>query len=648
MRNIILKYTLKIGLLVAIAIISLILIYYKVTSNKEVTIKEDILIHQNKLEEKFLNKTDYSFEEPKVILNPYEISPLTALIIFETKDSATITITVKGKDENTDITNTFTPAKKHIIPIYGLYADTNNEVIIQNGKKKKTVHIQTGKLPQDLVLPTEIEKNEEELNNDLYFVTPSSTGYTTAYDQNGDVRWYLTENFIWDIKRLANGNLLLSTNRLVNPPYYMTGLSEMNLLGKIYYEYSLPGGYHHDVFEMENGNLLVASDHFEDETVEDYIVEIDRKNGEIIKEIDLKKILPIDSGNNIYTTDYDWFHNNSIWYDKNTNSVTLSGRHKDAVININYDTLELNWILGDKSGWDKKYHKYFFERESDETEWQWAQHAAMVLPNGNIFLFDNGNNRSKTEKKAVPAKDNYSRGVIYDINTDSMKINQVWQYGKELGSDFYSPYISDVDYLENNHYIIHSGGTSYKNNEVQNDPAGLTEVDELKSTTVEIKDNEKIFKMTLPTNTYRVEKMSLYADDEFKTGKGVRFGDLGSTEPTTNHSILLFTKKIDKEYKKHNITITKEIDRLVVNGTFKKSDKVEIILDNVFDKKTYNMIISKKPYTALCVDLFNEEEKKNGINVTKYINDKELSGRYYIYIKINKKIYNTKQYVEFR
>ena len=31
-----------------------------------------------------------------------------------------------------------------------------------------------------------------------------------------------------------------------------------------------------------------------------------------------------------------------------------------------------------------------------------------------------------------------------------MTIEQVWQYGKERGSEFYSPYISDVDYLDSN------------------------------------------------------------------------------------------------------------------------------------------------------------------------------------------------------
>ena len=42
----------------------------------------------------------------------------------------------KGKDENSTITNTFSPRKVHILPIYGLYADTDNEVIIKYGKKE--------------------------------------------------------------------------------------------------------------------------------------------------------------------------------------------------------------------------------------------------------------------------------------------------------------------------------------------------------------------------------------------------------------------------------------------------------------------------------------------------------------------------------
>ena len=75
------------------------------------------------------------------------------------------------------------------------------------------------------------------------------------------------------------------------------------------------------------------------------------------KTIDLKEILPTDQGGNQMTTDYDWFHNNAVWYDRETNSITLSGRHKDAVVNIDYNSLEINWMIGSPDGWSKKISK---------------------------------------------------------------------------------------------------------------------------------------------------------------------------------------------------------------------------------------------------------------------------------------------------
>lgn len=637
----------KMIILIALACICSILIYYKVDKAKPAKFQEDLIAKQEKLENKFLEKTNYTMEHPNIILDPYDISPLTALVIFETSDLTAPEVTVKGKDENTTFTKTFTPSKKHILPIYGLYPDTNNEVTIECNGKKNVFYIKTDPLPEDFALPTKVISNKEELGNELYFVTPSSDGYVAAYDVNGDVRWYLNESFTWDIKRLNNGNILLSSNRLINPPYYMTGLMEMDLLGKVYYEYTLPGGYHHDVFELENGNFIVASDNFENGTVEDYIVEMDRKTGEIVKTIDLTKILPQDEGRNVNATDYDWFHNNSVWYDAATNSLTLSGRHQDAVVNLDYSTNEINWIVGSKEGWSKEMQKYFFEPD-ENTEFQWSQHAAMILPNGNLFVFDNGNNRSKTAENAVSAENNYSRGVIYQLDKENKMIHQAWQYGKERGSEFYSPYISDVDYLNDRHYLIHSGGISKtEDGKPNNEPAGLQKAGSMNSITTEVKDDEVIFEMQLPGNFYRAEKMSLYANNVFKTGKGTTLGSMGETKASGKQTLCLINKSINDTYKSHDIKIVKEKDRLAVTGTFKKSDKVEIILDNTFNKKVYDMIISKKPYTAMCVDIFNEEEKENGISVTKYINDEGLKGKFYIYLKINGTVYDTDLYVTY-
>lgn len=601
-----------------------------------------------KQNEKDYNTEGYTIDNPNVVLNPYDISPLSALVLFETEQEETVKVTIKGKDALTTYTHTFEAAKKHFLPIYGLYADKENEVVISYGKVSKTIKIKTDKLPDDISLPTSVVKDASKLTNDLYFYTPSSSGYTAAYDVNGDVRWYLTINSIWEVNRLQNGHLLLSTERLINSPYYMTGLYEMDMLGKIYTEYSLEGGYHHDYYEMGNGNLIVASDNFANgKTVEDYVVELDRKTGKIVKTWDISSILNHEDGKSENWSEYDWFHNNAVWYDKKTNSITLSGRHQDAVINISYDDGSLNWIIGDNTNWSEDYQKYFFTPKGKNFEWQWSQHAAMITPEGYVFLFDNGNNKSKIESKYVDASKSYSRGVMYKIDTENMTIEQVYEYGKERGSSFYSPYISDVDYLASNHYIVHSGGIVYVDGKNSNQPAGFSNNASLVSDTVELLNNKVIFEMKFATNNYRVEKMSLYAENEkYSNDKAVRLGSLGKTEiAKKSFNLNLFVQDIDDDYNNKEISITEEVDRFVFKGKFKRGTKVNLILYHDLTYTYYNVPVSKKPYTALCVDIFTEKEQQEGITVTKYINKEGLKeGTYQFLVEIDGKIYNTGRY----
>ena len=220
------------------------------SSNKiELKSTSSLVAKQERIDKSFDTK-GYTIDKPSVILDPYKVSPLTALILFETKSKVSPKVTIMGHDELTTYTHIFSKEKKHYLSIYGLYADSDNEVVIEyneDGKDvRKVIKIRTNKLPDDFIYPTSINKDSSKLNHDLYFFTPSSKGYTCAYDVNGDVRWYLTQNALWNNTRLKNGHMLVSTERLINSPYYMTGLYEIDLLGKIYNEYSLKGGYHHD------------------------------------------------------------------------------------------------------------------------------------------------------------------------------------------------------------------------------------------------------------------------------------------------------------------------------------------------------------------------------------------------------------------
>ncbi|QQR91403.1 MAG: aryl-sulfate sulfotransferase [Myxococcales bacterium] len=85
-------------------------------------------------------------------------------------------------------------------------------------------------------------------------------------------------------------------------------------------------------------------------------------------------------------------------------------------------------------------------------------HAAMVLENGHLFLFDNGLNRNFG---APMSSGSYSRAVEYEVTPDSSDgfggtVKQVWQYRLSVEADWYgfSPIVSDVDELANGHRLI--------------------------------------------------------------------------------------------------------------------------------------------------------------------------------------------------
>lgn len=719
--------------------------------NTELLATTKSLVSEQKNYEKDFTSAGHTIKNPRIILNPYQNSPLTALIIFETDDEVSPTVTIPGKDAKTTLSHQFVKSKKHFLPIYGLYPNSVNKikityetsaktessqndqsiarsgnVVSQDSPAKKleqyesesplptpnikdspeyqdflrkidstknpsdyqkdregygqfapinqtlnnqlesedsttnsgivaTIErefkIKTDALPDNIPAATVTKADKSALDSSLYFYSPATKNNSmVAYDLNGDIRWYLKDTAaLWENAKLSNGHLLVSTERLINPPYYMTGLYEIDLLGKIYAEYSLPGGYHHDYFELQNGNLLVASNNFtkQNNTVEDYVVELDRKTGQIIKKVDLKQILKTEDGKSENWSSYDWFHNNSIYFDQSSNSLILSGRHQDAVVSLNYQTSEINWILGDPTNWSEEYQKYFLKPVGSNFEYQWSQHAAKITPEGYLFLFDNGNNKSKNPKNYVSANHSYSRGVLYEINNETKTVRQLWQYGKERGSNFYSPYISDVDYLGQNHYLIHSGGIVKANGEPSNQPAGLTNGNlSLLSDTVEILNNKIIFELKSSTNNYRVEKMDVYAGVNYSLTSAKRLGSLGKTEVDDAKQGFITDSNIDQSFlDTHKIMIKNEEDRITVSGFFKREDQVRIGLYRNFNTNFYNLRVSKKPYTALCVDIFTEEENQNGIQVTKYINKEGLRGNYSLYTEYNGKLYNTGKYV---
>jgi len=607
--------------------------------------KEHITKIQAKAEKEMLAEFEagkFTFERPLVKQNVYLINPLSAVVLFRTAEETAVTVTVRGKTKEADIRHTFPKGTTHILPVLGLYANYKNsvEITLYQGQTA-TATIEVGDVLENVAVHR-METTPEYMQDNLIFLNPANANKAIGVDYAGDIRWHLTIPCAFDLKRLKNGNIIVGSDRLTRLPYYMSGLYEMSLVGKIYKEYRLPGGYHHDQFEMPDGSLLALTGDLNSDTVEDICVLIDRKTGGILKTWDYKNFLEPGLGKSGSWSEEDWFHNNAVWYDAITNSLTFSGRHMDIMPNIDFETGKLNWIIGDPEGWPREWvDKYFFKPAGEgDFDWQYEQHACVVTPNGDVMCFDNGHWRSKVMGKYLNSKENFSRGVRYKINTEDMTIEQVWQFGKERGYEFYSPYICNVEYYNEGHYLVHSGGICYVNGEPSEQLGSLvkdTDNAELKSITAEVYHDKVMMELETLGNYYRAEKLKLYSDGiNLDMGEGSVLGSLDETkEFDTDIPAEAYGEFMPESC---NASIQEEEDRLVFKSRFEKGQLVMLLLEGEEGTHRYYISTTAVSHLAMCVGTFYDTDERN---TSICISKTGLKGAYDVRVIIEDKKYET-------
>ena len=610
---------------------------------------EHLIPKQARAEKEMLEefeKGNYTLENPMVKYNAYFINPLSAVVLFKTEEEVAVTVRVLGKTKEATIAHTFPKAKTHILPVLGLYSDYENTIEIEAYRgHKTTLKINVPDVFEGKEVIEYMDTTSQYLEDNIIIVSPAGEDLSTGFDYNGDARWHLNTPCVFDLKRLRNGNLLVGTDRLIKMPYYMSGLYEMSMVGKIYKEYRVPGAYHHDEIELPDGNLISLTEDLRSDTVEDMCVMIDRETGEVLKTWDYKKFLHPGDGKSGSWTDEDWFHNNALWYDENTNSLTFSGRHIDAMVNIDFDSGELNWIIGDPEGWPEEMHKYFFTPIGNNFEWQYEQHACLITPDGDVMCFDNHHYGSKNPEKFARPEDSYSRGVRYHINTKDMTIEQVWQYGKDRGAEFFSPYICNVEYYNNGHYLVHSGGIAYDKDGNPSEALGAYAIQAggtLKSITVEICNNVKMLELKVPGNYYRAEKLKLYHDQcNLCMGEGKILGQLNPTKEMDTEVPAEVTGEYMPEF--CNARIEDEFDKFTFFSRFVKGDLVLLQLEQGEEIHRYFISTTAQPAKAMCCGTFLDTDDRNTRTI---ITKSGLKGTYDVRVIINDKKYETGVQIE--
>ena len=428
--------------------------------------------HQEIEEE--LTDGNYTFEDPLVTVDPYGRSPLAALVSFESEEIYEVTVTVEGDTEVTTISHTYIlPEREMHIPVLGLYPNRENQVTIaartEAGEILETsVTATTSSLPDDLLEFTVDAADPDRMAEGLTFIQPSY--YPTAVDSNGDVRWFSPVKTYNQLKRLENGHMLLATLEEDREEY--DHLTEMDMVGRVHQSITIDmenvidsPPLHHDTIILPNDNYLALLHDGSEEYVEDELAEIDKETGEVVHRINFKDIFPEEmyleySGHNEDVGD--WLHINTVWKLEDEDALLLSLRNQDVILKLSYPEPEIEWLMEPTEGWHADVQEYVLEPVDESIVFHTGPHAVEEMPDqdGNedtidMMLFDN--NRVYT-RGDLELSEQYSRGVQFRINEAEGTVEEIWSYGEERGTDFYSRIVGDADYLEESDTVLLASG----------------------------------------------------------------------------------------------------------------------------------------------------------------------------------------------
>lgn len=411
----------------------------------------------------FQSKT-YTWEDPLIIIDPYEISPLTAIILFKSLTPTTIRFHIEGKTPDTSVDYQFEEALiDHIIPIYGLYPGVTNTVSLimtdENAVSvEKTFTIETESLLPSLAQNRfHIYKSALPMSPGFTFSYSNGFGYNnrSAIDANGDYRWYLTKSFNYPGSFNQGESLFLSYGQSSGTMFFL----ELNYLGKVLNVYHSPYGNHHDI-EVTKDSLLVLGSDNAPNTIEDFIYSINRNDGKVTKTLSYLDVLIRTRNFGAYYSNQDWIHMNSII--EHQGDVIISSNRQSSVVRNDWDG-NIKWILGDPAQYTSAYQDFLLKPIGSGFLYPYNQHAVEILPDtdGNpdtldIILFDNGTSRFIVDQKLqdqiiahkIETPSLFSRMVHYQINEMDMTVKQIWQYGKNR-TELFSPNRGDADLLIN-------------------------------------------------------------------------------------------------------------------------------------------------------------------------------------------------------
>lgn len=478
--------------------------------------------HQEEIDRLMLEELHsgaYTLNDPLVLLDPYSASPLTAVLLFTTKEPMRIDIHIAGDTPQAEVDFAFSEFEtEHMIPVYGLYANRANPVTVTaTSREGMTLHTEV--TVQTDVLPTGMANTTIQAHTlDAEAVQPGFTftfagdndGRKSAIDINGDFRWYLN---VEDAGTLLNRTGFVGDYNNGESLFIRCGsgsgatmILELNFLGKLFNAWYSPYGVHHDI-EPDGTGLLVTG--CTDSSYEAFIYHINTTTGEIDKTIDYSNYLQVLRNQcEVQWPDSDQYYSRKDWMHMNTivsyeGDLIVSARNQSTVLRSDWDG-NIKWMLCDPTGYYEYYKQYILTPIGDNFEYFYVQHAPEVLPDqdGNpdtvdILLFDNGDWRMEIPERT-------SRLIQYRINEKEMTVELIWIWGSDK-PELYSRIHGDADLLANGNRL---GSFEPNDSRLGSKHAYGVEVAE---------DGHVVWELWRYNNTgsypeYRLDRLEIYAD----------------------------------------------------------------------------------------------------------------------------------------
>lgn len=449
------------------------------------------------------------YDNAIVTLDPYSTAPLSLYLGIWGKLNEDIKINVQdSKGITVAVSWTYSmQTGANLIPVSGLVAGEDNVVTLISGAQIVGQYtVTTSALPPSdsadislgfpVITVTKSVDDSSLVADGLYFSTYFDR-YNLAFDQNGIVRWYVSQAIpSYNFVRTDSGHFL-ATSQGIN---HCLDMYEFDVMGRVYAVYLLDNEFHHSILPLEN-NLAIAPSEYTNGRPDDYstgkdgVSIIDLTSGLEVAYYDMLKVMdysrsprPSGSAPGQSATMDDWLHINQSYINTTNNVLVSSGRHQSAIFGVDVDSGQLRFIMADHEDWASDFEEYLLTPVDESGNplfdfstqdgidlansnfWTWGQHNIVEIPNAEIgilefLVFDNGNYRSRDDARSLLPKDNFSRVVQFRIDLNTMTVTRSYEYGKdEVGSRGYSSFVSAKHLLSNGNLVIHFGASTMDEN----------------------------------------------------------------------------------------------------------------------------------------------------------------------------------------